>query len=102
MTDIEITNYIKDTYENHKLTYTMILFSKKNKEVTNWILNRTKFLDQVPKLTKSTRIYCILNNITELPRCKICGKELYRNVKSGVGFARYCCPKCENSDPEVI
>lgn len=102
MTDIEITNYIKDTYENHKLTYTMILFSKKNKEVANWILNRTKFLDQVPKLTKRTRIHCILNNITELPKCKICGKVLYRNAKPGVGFARYCCPKCENSDPEVI
>lgn len=93
---------IRQIVESHRMTYSKILFSKSNAGLADFILRETKFLDRIPNLTPKTRVYCLLNGVTELPRCRTCGKEMFRNARSGTGFAKYCSPKCENSDPDVM
>lgn len=98
----QIIKTIKETVKNHKLTYAVILTSKKNKEIKDFILNETVFLNEVQDMDWKTRIYCIINNIKEFPKCKMCGSPIKRRIKSGIGFATYCSPKCECLDPYII
>ncbi len=63
------------------------------------IVNNTDFLDKEVKL--SERIYCILNDIKEIPKCPVCSK----NVKFGqfnVGYYKHCSKKCHLIDPKII
>lgn len=50
------------------------------KELCNTIHNATDFLPENSTLT--TRVYYILNEITEVRRCEICGKELTKPITS--------------------
>jgi len=50
-----------------------------------------------------TRIFCILHDIHEFPKCKTCGKTIIDNVLSIYeGFRIHCCVKCASSDPDVL
>lgn len=103
MTNTEIIEIIRKTKDEKPLGYGTILFSKKNKEIADFIYEQTRFLDCIENINRKTRVFCILNNITELPRCKICGKTIKRNINYHThSFAKYCSPKCENSDSEVL
>lgn len=43
------------------------------------------------------KIYLYLNNLTERPVCKICGKPVtFKNVECG--YREYCCSKCIQQD----
>lgn len=46
----------------------------------------------------SETVYRIVHNIDTHPVCKICGKP----IKFKNRFAKYCSPKCRNTDPEII
>jgi len=61
-------------------------------KIYNYILNNTKFLSEDASF--SERKYCIKNNITERPKCIICGKEityttLYNNTCSNECYLKY-------------
>lgn len=60
----------------------------------------TNFLDQInPSLT--TRFYCVINNIHEIPRC-CCGEFVMANKKDNkLGFTQYCSPTCSRSNKTV-
>lgn len=68
----------------------------KYKDVYEYIINHTQFLDDTYNF--SDRKYCILHDITELPKCIVCGKptRLYKKC---------CCDECVkiyNKSPECI
>jgi len=63
------------------------------------IKNETIFLADNCKLTE--RIYCILNDIKEVPKCKVCRKEV-SFIKFGKGYKKYCNGFCREKDPEVL
>ena len=59
----------------------------------------TSFLNE--DATISERIYCLKNNLTEIPKCKTCGN----NVKfktSLIKYSEYCSIKCVASNKEII
>lgn len=43
-------------------------------------------------------VYCILNDITELPKC-VCGTTV-KFRRFGLGYADYCSVKCRANDPK--
>lgn len=54
----------------------------RNKPLYDWILTNTQFLPQNCKFNE--RVYCLVNNITDIPLCPITGKELrFRNYFKG-------------------
>lgn len=49
----------------------------------------------------SQSLYNIINNINEIPKCSMCGKEL-DFISLNAGYKKYCSPKCSNSDVNKI
>lgn len=50
------------------------------------------------ELTWSERLYWFYNDLTEYPKCRVCGNKVgFINFKSG--YKTYCSRKCLNSDP---
>lgn len=56
------------------------------------ILTRTKFLDE--SYTFSARIYCILNDIIDVPKCDHCSKNVVSFKNFTKGFLQYCSMTC--------
>jgi endogenous inhibitor of DNA gyrase (YacG/DUF329 family) len=78
------------------------LVNLKYKEELNYLFDKTSKLDEQTKNTNgykisiSQRIYHLLNNIEEIPICKICN-----NLVTFTGYRTYriyCCNKCKTSD----
>ena len=71
-------------------------FIKYNKELLNLVEKHTDFLNINVKLQE--RIYCIMNEISEIPKCSECGKEV-KFVQYSVGYSKTCCNICaQNSE----
>lgn len=69
------------------------LFSKHNKDILTEVYALTPMLDD--SFTILTRLYWIVNGITEFPKCKVCGKEMRRNILSmSRKYADCCSDKC--------
>lgn len=52
-----------------------------------------------------TKIYWIINDIVEFPKCKTCGKDVDVNKNIGVEikyYHQYCSKVCANSNPELL
>lgn len=76
---------------------------KARKDLLDYIIKMTPELDG-ENVNISTRIYWLLNDIHELPRCKSCGKIFHdrnANALTGYGNLRYCSVKCQHADKEM-
>ena len=84
---------IKENKIKHKFT-----FIKNDIILLNLVEKYTNFLHE--KSTISERIYCILNDITELQICKECGNlVVYCNFSSG--YREFCSKFCMNNSNET-
>jgi hypothetical protein len=101
MVDI-IENYTARLHyiiDNNKVAQwvAIIKLKKDNKDLYSWLLQSTPFLPETVKVTE--RIYCIINNISAQPVCKMCGKTAtFRDYT--FGYNTYCGPKCSANDPD--
>lgn len=61
-------------------------------DLVQWIIDNTSKLND-PAYTWQTRVYWILHNINDFPKCVICGNQMfYCNVKSAQkGYADFLC-----------
>lgn len=79
----------KDKYENRLLFH--------------WIYEITSHMDQF-KCGTAQRIHWILNDLTDFPQCKICGKMI-TNPKQfktiSTGYKQFCCTKCGKKSGSV-
>lgn len=56
--------------------------------------------NKYPGLKFSEQLYRYFFNISEPPRCKVCGREVkYRNFT--IGYSTYCSSACARRDPET-
>jgi len=62
------------------------------KEIYYKIIDLTNFLSQDCKL--SERIYCILNNIQEIPKCDYCKNSFVKFNSFINGYKKYCSCSC--------
>jgi hypothetical protein len=84
-----ISNY-KNNYQN--------IIKTQYPELYKWIFENTSLLNE-PIYKFKTRIYWIINNLTDFPLCKSCGKKLInKNVISIYeGYNESCSVKCAAS-----
>ena len=89
---------IKDLFENHKLTRGKILSAKNNKHLLEYVLQNTQFLKNA---NYSTRMFFVINNVSEPLKCLTCGKildikRIYNlNAKNfRDAFIKFCSPRC--------
>ena len=83
---------------------------KKKTLLGNVIANKARYysdeikqeLDRVikPDINNNlmSRIYCLLNDVEEYPKCKICGKDVKRFKSYFDGWYETCCKECANID----
>lgn len=50
-----------------------------------------------------TKIFWIINNLTDFPKCAVCGKAIDRNVSSNLRKPKYkyCSSECAHKSPEM-
>lgn len=94
-TDID---FLCDLQETFKLTGNKVgaVISRwpKYLELRQWIISQTPKLDN-GDFTMSTRIYWILNGLTDFPKCKTCGNPIYINASAITGYkVDHCSNRC--------
>ena len=92
---------ILDLVKSKPFNYTKII--KDNIELLSFINDNTPLLqDSIYKL--STKVYWILNDLTDFPKCKTCGKPfINKNVSSiSIGYPTFCSCKCNLSNKETL
>ncbi len=76
------------------------LSSQLIKNKINDFIELTSFLPLDSSI--SERIFCIMNDIEELPRCKTCKKSLKdKFIKYSIGYSNYCNSSCSKKNKLV-
>lgn len=66
------------------------------------LLFTTNFLDVYGKVPLKLRYYCVLNDVSAIPKCNCCDNPAtFKKDYPDQGFALYCSPKCSRSDKTV-
>ena len=90
--------------KNRKL-YSLNSFLKRNyPRIYSEITNKTDFLKAYyadSSVPIAARLYCIINGISEMPKCKVCGKPVRFDVVKR-RFADWCSISCSASDPDTV
>lgn len=92
--NVEIKNKILKIIRDNPRCWHKILNNKKN---LNLLLELKKYFPQHYSLKEMG--ICLLNDLTEKPKCKICGKEI--NTIKHRKFAKYCSSKCAQNDKDL-
>jgi hypothetical protein len=61
------------------------------------ILSLTPWIEDTSRKSLKERVYCILNNITEIPKCSVCSNK----VKFSGTYSITCSQSCGIKNPEV-
>lgn len=95
----QIIDFLRDKYQGSyrflKPKLFTDIFGYNNLKI---IYKETSFLQEDEPLSK--RVYCYVNNITELPKCKTCNKTTGYN--SNTKFQKYCSNVCRLADIKSI
>lgn len=95
----EIQNFIVELTTCH-YSVKECMFKLYRKSIYNAIYTHTKFLDKFNTTFKG-RLFCILNNIVDIPCCPTCGKELDpSNWRRNANCLHYCSRKCNSGSLE--
>ena len=89
---------LKKLVEQNKFSYFNLLNNKKEyKYLLQYVKNKTPLLQDDVYLI-STRVYWVLNNMTEFPECPICGNKYgyNKNVIITRGYNKACSKKCSS------
>jgi len=87
-------NLLKYCQNLHKTKKSFaFIYQIKKDNMLKLIIDKTSFLDK--NVPVSHRVYCILHNITEIPKCE-CGEQLKFNQYSE-GFREFCSVKCSSN-----
>lgn len=92
---------VKIIKENPSCYTTKITRKLENRYLYDYIMEMTK---DFPDLNCSTRIYWILNDIHEYPKCKVCGNEIRHNAicRPLTGYTQETCSNsCAQKNPST-
>lgn len=98
--NIKVLNLIRTWVTRFPRSYFKKIKAKANQHILRYIEDHTPLLNS-PEFLISTKVYWILNNITEFPKCVVCGKEIRRNIKINEKYPTHCSNKCLSMDPVV-
>lgn len=93
---IELLKHYKIINDKNKINNNAKKIVEKNPLIANKILEQTKNIIGDLQDTLRERLFCIINNINEIPRCLNCGEQVKFNHSTN-NYQKYCCLKCANS-----
>jgi hypothetical protein len=101
MTKIELFNLLNSGIDKSGNLKKIGGFKKHYADFFNEFLN-TKFNEEIDKLPFKQKIWHFLNDVYEIPKCKICGKKVNFLTRSGQwGYCNYCSGSCAMKDKDV-
>jgi len=95
MNDVTCKKLFNTEDGKQKRMVSILKIFRENKNVEEYVKNRYSDSTSIKE-----SVYRILNNIEIRPQCR-CGKVLEFDYPLNT-FHKYCCSKCQNSDPEKI
>ena len=108
--DDEFERQIRDIVERYPNHWAKMLKSRGSNgrypdrtRLVEYIYDRTRFLDGKFHTFK-TRVFCVLNRLTDFPVCANVADGLHKIFRKNVrnlktGFGKYCCQECQHRDP---
>ena len=100
MTEDEIIDTLRHWVEHYPRSYFKKVRARRNSEILKYIEEHTPMLSD-PEYLISTKVYWVLNGLTQFPRCVVCGNPITKNVKATEGYPKHCSAKCLASDETV-
>lgn len=92
---ITLTNFVNERDNNARVIFGTLY---RQKALVKRINEYTTYLPKKVKLAQRT--YHTINNITEIPTCKVCpSKVKFHSFNNG--YNAYCSVKCANNDPII-
>lgn len=90
--EISKNNQIYELFLQHQKTFSHWL--KRDKHLYDYFMDATYPIDYT-NLHFGTRLYWLMHQFQEFPRCKTCGRQLdFKNVKMSHDWPSTCCTKC--------
>jgi len=91
----EIKEFLNNNFKSEKFIRIFQTIRNKYPEINNEIIKSTSYLE---KCTFNERLYNILNDIYERPKCRICD-NLLKFKSFNEGYNIYCSNRCSYKDP---
>ena len=103
MTDIYFQN-LQDFYAEYGLdkilpNHVPHFFIKKYPELFEEITKFTQFLG---KTYFTEKLYCYVDSIKDLPKCKVCSNHVHFLRSRPHGYNRYCSQRCSMLDMKTL
>lgn len=92
---------LKQLIEENPNNYPTVILAKSRRYLRDYIEFKTPLLAD-PKFRMPTKCYWVLNDLTDFPKCKTCGKPITSNIKITLGYSKFCSNRCAQSDPDII
>lgn len=91
---------IKTLITNYPKSYYFLI--QKKPYLLDFINENTSWIDNNDGIKFNGRIFFLLNDIKEYPKCEMCGKPLIKSMKANKkseDYIRHCSAKCANNNP---
>jgi hypothetical protein len=105
----DIVRQIQQIIKDKPHSYFHYLMSEKHKVFRDYILSKTFFLDNKfdikhnKPFTNATRIAYCINQLTDFPKCCVCGNAIQRNITVFEDISKlHWCNKCAQKDVNII
>lgn len=99
--EVRLKNELKDLVDNHSTGYGTSLKSNKRKYLMDFVNYKTPKLQDAFYKT-ATKVYWILNDLSDFPVCPHCGKQLKgKNASTTTGYLKFCSMKCRSRSAVV-
>ena len=86
--------------EKYPRSYFKKVKARANAEILKYVEEKTPLLSD-PYYLISTKVYWVLHDMTDFPKCVVCGKPITKNIKVTEGYVAHCSAKCVSADDTV-
>jgi hypothetical protein len=90
----------KLSFEIPKNAVNAIFWKKISDDMFEEICSLTPHVKDQSRASIPERVYCIENNIFEIPKCPECGKNV--NYLRSKRYAEFCCQKCSTHSEKIL
>ena len=90
-------------YQKHPKSVATMLNTPKYTQLREWVYENTPRKIQSSEYRLSTRIFWIVNDLVDFPKCSNCGKTfgIGKNIRVTKGYSKLC-PYCSQHGPEAL
>lgn len=90
---------LTELYMKYRRSFFNVIHNEQLRYLKDYVISQTAFLPTSTEII--IRLYCVLQNITELPKCRTCGRPIELKLNKYKRFNYYCNASCRQRDKSV-